>query len=174
MNFLEYIKSCESSLADDWFKWIVESYPEPSRNYFMKKENAFTNPVGYNLNQSLRILLENICNGSIESKEFEDALTMILKIRSAQSIDPWQTVNFFEYLWIRYIEESKELGNDKQILNSIPYYHKLLAKSLSKFIEIQQLIAEIQKNEIRNQYGKILERLNQRYSLLKDENNQNK
>ncbi len=174
MNFIEYIKSCESNLAEDWFKWIVESYPEPSRNYFMKKEDAFTNPVGYNLNQNLHKLLENISNGSIESKEFDDALAMILKIRTSQCTDPWQTVNFFEYLWTRYIEESKFFGNNEQILNSIPYYHKLLAKSLSKFIEIQQLIAEIQKNELRNQYGKILERLNQRYSSLKDDNNENK
>lgn len=174
MNFFEYIKSFESNLAEDWFKWIVDSYPEPSRDYFMKKEDAFTNPVGYNLHQNLHRLLENISNGVIDSKEFEDALTMILKIRSSQGIDPWEIVNFFEYLWTRYIEESKILGNNEQILDSIAFYHKLLAKSLSKFVEIQQIIAEIQKNEIRNRYGKILERLNERYLSLKDENNKNK
>lgn len=174
MNFFEYINSCKRSLSDDWFKWMVESYPEPSRNYFMKKEDAFTNPVGYNLYQSLGKLLENIGKTNIESKEFDDALTMILKIRSMQGLEPWRVVNFFEYLWERFIEASNNSENSDKMLKSMALYHKLIAKSLSKFVEIQQLIAEIQKNELRNHYGKMLEKLNQRYSFMKDENNENK
>ncbi len=172
MKFIEFIKENRSGLVDEWFKWLISHYPEPSRVYISKKEEAFTNPVGYSLYQNVGKILDGLSIGDAESKEFQESIKEIIKIRSIQGLELWLAVNIFEFLWREYLKDSDSSLNREDLLSSMDFYHRLLSICISKFVEIKETIAEIQKNEIRNRYGKILERLNERYSLLNDDNNE--
>jgi hypothetical protein len=167
MNFTEFIAKNSQVLSENWFKWMINHYPEPSKKYLLKIDQPFTNPVGYNIYTNLNKLMELLSKNEIDSKEFDEALEEILKIRTVQGIDHWQAINIFEYLWDKFIEEAPKISTIEEIVNSVDYYQALLSKSLNIFVEIKEKIAEIQKNEIRNRYGNILERLNEKYSYTK-------
>ncbi|MCX7908652.1 MAG: RsbRD N-terminal domain-containing protein [Ignavibacteria bacterium] len=172
MNFVEFVRENKASLLQGWFEWILSNYPEPSRKYILNKDAPFTNPIGYNVYNCLLKILETIHEANFSSLEFERAIEGILKIRTLEGLDPWTSVNIFEYLWKRYCEQSINCSDINDVIQSFDFYEKLVAVSLKKYVEIKERIAEIQKNEIRNRYGKILDRLNEKYSLLKDETNE--
>lgn len=170
MKFIDFIKTNRSDLCDLWFKWMLQNYPEPSLKFLSKKDEPFTNPIGYNIYQGINKILDLIINSSIDTQEFEIELESILKIRSLQGLNHWDTINFFELLWNEYSKNLDDKIKPNEVFDDFEFYIKLISKSLSKYIEIKEVVAEIQKNEIRNRYGRILDRLNEKFKYL-DENN---
>ncbi|MGB9852626.1 MAG: RsbRD N-terminal domain-containing protein [Candidatus Kapaibacteriota bacterium] len=170
MEFVEFIRKNRSRLVDEWFEWMIQHYPEPSRKYLLKREEAFTNPVGYNIFKNIEKLLQFIGNGEHLSSDFENSIGEIIKIRSIQGLESWFALNIFDFLWQRYAENLDGKTEARDLLESIGYYHRLVSICVRKYVEIKEMIAEIQKNEMKNRYGKILERLNEKYLLIKDRN----
>lgn len=168
VKFVDFVKENRLALGDEWFKWMISFYPEPSRRYLLKKDEPFTNPVGYNIFQYLNKILELFDKKDLKCEEFETTIGEIIKIRTLQDIDTWLAVNIFEFLWQKYIQNIGSSSDLSDILESLTFYHELIAICLRKFIETKDKIAEIQKNEIRNRYGKILDRLNEKYAYIKD------
>lgn len=170
MKFIDFILKNRSNLNDEWFEWMLQTYPEPSRKFLVQKEEPFTNPVGYNIYQGINKIFDLIANNSIDTLEFENTLEDILKIRTLQGLEHWNALNIFEFLWNKYLEDSSNFERLADFIESLHLYHKLISKSLERYIYIKEKIAEIQKDEIRNRYGKILDRLNEKYKFVEGEN----
>lgn len=164
MTSLEYLKNNKQSLLTEWFEWLINAYPEASKKYFRNTNQQFTNPVGYSLYHNLNLVFDCLINRDFNTNKLQDALEEIIKIRLTQQSPSLKEINIFEFIWDKIISNlpphltKEEIVATIELLNSFNY---IIFEIYSK---IQIRIVEIQKDEIRNRYGKIIERLNKRYS----------
>jgi len=166
MNFKDFIGKNKERLLEEWFLWLVDHYPEPSKKFISQKDKPFTNPVGYNLFQNLKKLLFTISSGEIESQEFNSSLEEILKIRAVQDLSYWRSANIFRFLWDNFNVNLPEDKNIESYKADVEYYLRISEKAFETFISIREKIAQIQREEIRNLYGKFFDRLNEKYNLM--------
>lgn len=166
MNFKDFLNENKENLLEEWFLWLIDHYPEPSKKFISKKEEPFTNPVGYNFYQNLGKLFSLLCSNEIDCTEFNDSLEDILKIRAVQDLSYWQSANIFRFLWDKF---NNSLPTDTKVESyrtDVDYYMTISEKAFESFINIREKIAQIQREEIRNRYGKFLEKLNEKYKLM--------
>jgi hypothetical protein len=113
-DFMEELKDKRSKLLETWLSLVLES-EETGR--FAKKLNMdpFTNPVHWNLRESLETLLTVLFSGenkeylnkysdkhlnkknesvSAEEKKLRQALDDVLRLRAVQSVKPGQAIAF--------------------------------------------------------------------------------
>lgn len=178
MWLIEKIKSDKNSIFENWFEKLVSSYPKASFHYFIKHENLFTNPIGYNLYANLKVLLDCFLKNDFLSVEFTTSLEDILKLRYLLDISNYERANIFQPLKLYILNSFEDSLNKKDIYELNEYFKNFEECSFNKYVDIQNLIFEIQKNEIQNRYGKILNRINQRnqnqYEKIKKITNNNK
>lgn len=160
---IEKLRSDKNNTVEIWFEKLVASFPEASFHYFIKHENRFTNPMGYNLYSNLKILLDCFFQNDFSSEEFTTSLEDILKLRYLQNISHYERSNIFQPLKLYILNCFEDSLDKKDILELFEYFKNFEECSFNKYVEIQNLIFEIQKDEFKNRYGKILDRINQRY-----------
>ncbi len=164
MTSVEYLKNNKQSLLNEWFEWIISVYPESSRKYFNDVSQQFTNPVGYSLFNNISLIFDCLVNQNFDSIGFRNALEEVLKIRLVQQPASLKEVNIFEFIWEKLVSnlqpnlDKKEISLTIELINSCNY---ILFEIYS---DIHKRIIEIQRDEIKHRYGKIVERLNERYS----------
>ncbi|MGQ9819479.1 MAG: hypothetical protein ACUVQ1_06090 [Candidatus Kapaibacteriales bacterium] len=163
MWLIEKIMSEKDRIIEIWFEKLVSTYPKASFNYFIKYENQFTNPVGYNLFTNLKVLMDCFLKNDFLSEKFTKSLEDILKLRYSQSNSHYESANIFQPLKLHLLNQFENSLSKNEIVELFEYFKNYEEISFNKYFEIQNLIFEIQKEEIKNRYGKILERINQRY-----------
>lgn len=72
----------------------MQAYPEESRNYFKRVNSDFTNPVGANLYNSLKELLQTLISDAPDADIVNENVHMILRIKAVQEVLPSQAVSF--------------------------------------------------------------------------------
>ncbi len=168
MNFSEFIKKNKEEIKKEWFESLIEHYPEPSKKYISQIDKPFTNPVGYTLFTNLENLLSLIVKEDFESQHFQNSLEEIMKIRAVQDLSYWQSANIFQFLWQKYNTITENHDGIDSYRKDVEIYLKMSEKAFEIFIQIRENIARIQRNEIRNRYGKFLEKLNEKYKLMEN------
>lgn len=166
MNFKEYIETNKEEIKKEWFEWLIAHYPESSKKYLLQIDKPFTNPVGYTLYKNLENLVILIAKEDFESHQFQNSLEEILKIRAVQNLSYWQSANIFQFLWQKYNNTKENLDGIESYRKDVEFYLKMSEKAFEIFIQIRENIARIQRDEIRNRYGKFLDKLNERYKLM--------
>ncbi len=93
MKLSSLLSERQASLAERWRQRLFESYA-PSAAVFLKKENnPFDNPVGHQLTEGLRRLLEAIVQ-EMDRDRILAALDEVIRIRALQNIAPSQAMAF--------------------------------------------------------------------------------
>lgn len=163
MRLAEKIFSEKETILESWFNMLLSAFPESSLQYLRKKSNQFTNPLGYNLFISLQTLLNSFLANDYESENFIKSLEEVIKLRSTQELSHFERANIYKQLKLILINKFANSIDKKDLIELFEYFLKFEEAAFNKYIEIQNLKFEIQKEEIRNRYGKILDRINQRY-----------
>lgn len=164
MTSLEYLKNNKQLLLNEWFEWLINTYPETSKKYFRNTNQQFTNPIGYSLYHNLNSVFDSLINQDFNSNKFRNALEEIIKIRILQQPSNLKEINIFEFLWNKIISTLPPHLAKEDIVATIELFNSFNYIFFEIYSKIQTRIVEIQKDEIRNRYGKIIERLNKRYS----------
>ncbi len=164
MTSLEYLKNNKQSLLSEWFEWLIDTYPEASKKYFRNANQQFTNPIGYSLHHNLNAIFDCLINQDFNSNEFRNTLEEIIKIRLTQQPSNLKEINIFEFLWSKIISNLPPYVAKEDITATIELFNSFNYIIFEIYSKIRTRIVEIQKDEIRNRYGKIVERLNKRYS----------
>lgn len=164
MTSVEYLKNNKQSLLNEWFEWLIDTYPEASKKYFRNTNQQFTNPVGYSLYHNLNSVFDCLIRQDFNSNEFRNALEEIIKIRFIQQSSSLKEINIFEFIWDKIISNLPPHSAKEDIVATIELFNSFNYILFEIYSKIRARIVEIQKDEIRNRYGKIIERLNNRYS----------
>lgn len=164
MTSLEYLKNNKQPLLSEWFEWLINTYPEASKKYFSNTNEQFANPIGYSLYHNLNSVFDCLINQDFNSNKLQNALEEILKIRFTQQPSNFKEINIFEFLWGKIISNLPQYSTKEEMVATLELFKSINYTIFEIYSKIQVRIVEIQKNEIRNRYGKIIERLNERYS----------
>lgn len=163
MRLIEKIESNSEFILELWFEKLISVFPETSLKYIRKHNEQFTNPIGFNLFNNLQVLLDCFLKNDNKSDNFLTSLEEVIKLRLIQDISPFEKANIYKPLREIILNKFSPALNKEELIEIYDYFQKFEETSFNKYLEIQELIFDIKKEEIRNRYGKILDRINKRY-----------
>src|SRR5208282_6522421 len=85
--------SARSPILERWIAETIQSYPSAAVLFLSSQDDAFRNPVGHTLRQSLTCLFEQL-QGSMDTSHAVPALDAIIRIRAVQDLTASQAVGF--------------------------------------------------------------------------------
>jgi RsbRD-like negative regulator of sigma factor len=166
MNLDNLTKSHTKEIIDEWFRSIIETYPDEAVKYFLKDSNKFGNPVGYNISVEINIVFEQLI-------EFEDndkllkAIENLMRIRAVQDMQAAQAAGIFTPLK-KVMQKILEVDSGKNVQEYIEMCSRIdYATSLAfnSYVAMVRKIYEIKSNEIKNVFGKAVDRVNRKYGF---------
>lgn len=81
------------TILEQWFAQAIESYPRLTAQFLAAERDAFRNPVGHTLRESMAVLLQELL-GDMKASRISSALDGIVRIRAVQDFTPSQAVGF--------------------------------------------------------------------------------
>jgi len=93
MSLKDQLQENRSTIINQWFEAVVETYHEETRGPLRKQNAPFTNPVGFNTAQGLEGLFDGLLKGMMptETSRFLDA---IVRVRAVQDFAPSEAIRF--------------------------------------------------------------------------------
>ncbi len=76
-----------------WFDLVMKTYPEDTAKFFIRKKDAFANPVGSTVYQGLKALLQELVGG-MDHQTLKSFLDPIVRIRAVQGFSPSDALSF--------------------------------------------------------------------------------
>lgn len=152
----------KEKLFGRWLEYLINTYPKESHKFFVQVEKQFTNPIGYTMQTELDKIYDVMAdNCNIE--DIKEPLGNIIRVRAVQDFPPSLALDF--------IPEMKEILSKESINDAkyIDFLDNMLLISFDLFMASREKLYEIKANEVRNRFGRVVDRLNQRY----DERNEN-
>lgn len=154
MSLKEQLRQKKQELAEAWFAQMLESYPEETRQYFKKTGSSFTNPVGYNLRQSLGNILDELLKDSPDGNRINDELQMILRIKAVQEVLPSQAVSFVPALkqTVERYCKVKDLVEQSSLSELLDFYSEIDTVGLyayDLYVESKILIYDLRLTQIK-------------------------
>ena len=101
MNFEKFLKSKKKDILQKWFEATINTYPEETAKILNRSKNKFDNPVGVATYESLKSVIDMLCQnmGETDNKDLneeliEQALDSVIRIRAVQNFSASQAVGF--------------------------------------------------------------------------------
>lgn len=123
-------QSMHSKIAAMWFDAVLASYPNDKNKFLATKDDLFMNPVGVNIRDSIKILLNEILDPKPDYEKISGLLDPIMRIAAVQEFGPGKACAFIFSLKEILRRELKE--------GSPEFYEEL--DSLSKKLDMAALI----------------------------------
>ncbi len=161
MDYIEKMKQKRSSLASDWLRRTLATYPADARAFFSKVNDRFTNPVGSRLAEGIASLVDLILSDA-DSKELCEALDPLMQLRAIQDFTPARAVSF-----IFSFKESleKESGGDINSPDAVPAIRELNRRvdqlalfAFDIYTKYKQKTYEIRVDEIKRSMAGLMRR----------------
>jgi hypothetical protein len=163
MRLKEIIYADKDRVIEKWHKLIMESYPEESRKLYGASNMQFSNPVGYQINESLFAIFE--CIFFSDNKLIaEKALSEIIRIRAIQSIGPAEALAFLpglKNIIYGYVSGKKDLFDEYFLIcNEID---KLTLDAFDLYTADREKLYSLRDEEIKKSAYVLIEKVNKKY-----------
>lgn len=147
----------------EWFRLILETYPDETAQFLKKEKDPFANPVGSKIWDGIDGLFEELLK-EINPLKVSSFLDDIIRVRAVQDFTPSQAVTFI-FLFKKVIREElrNELG-DKGFLDELfrleSRIDELALIAFDVYSKCREMIFEVRTNEVKNRYFRLLQRAN--------------
>ena len=139
--------SARSPILERWIAETIQSYPSAAVLFLSSQDDAFRNPVGHTLRQSLTCLFEQL-QGSMDTSHAVPALDAIIRIRAVQDLTASQAVGFVFLLKPIVRELAPE--HDQLLLGE--RVDQLALMAFDSYMRCREQLAEIRLSESRRSF----------------------
>lgn len=158
MNFDGILAENRSTIIKKWQEAIIRTYPKETQKFLKKEKSRFANPVGLIITKDVEILFDELVKGKDTEKIFS-SLDKIIRIRAVQDFKPSHAVGFVLQLKSILRETLGEGAfSEFHLLEDRIDAAALLAFDV--YSQCRQQLYDIRVKEIRNEYGRLLEKAN--------------
>lgn len=168
MNKEKFLSENKETIIDEWFKFIINSYPNESGKFLIKKTEKITNPIGYMIAKGIEDVFDGLFIEKSELK-VEAGLDELIKLRAVQEFSASQAIGFIFQLKsiVRMIcKKTKSDVKDSVLLEVDSIVDDLILKAFDMFMSTRERLYEIKSNEVKLRTSKMIERLNNKYEYL--------
>lgn len=162
MRIEDILEKKKSDILKDWFKAVIETYPQDTAHFLKNQKDPFSNPVGSNILSGLTALLDSLINPA-DTPDADDFLDKIIRIRAVQTMfSPSQAVKFiFDLKNIIRTALSKEF-KDTDLVQRFPAFEEKIdllgLKAFDVFVGCRENIYEIKANQEKSKVFRAFER----------------
>ena len=135
-----------------WFDLVMKSYPEDTAKFFIRKKDAFANPVGSTVYRGLKDLLQELV-GSMDHQTLKSFLDPIVRIRAVQGFSPSDSLSFIfslktiiRDLFAEKIKNNPDFARD--LLAFETHIDTLCLISFDLYNACREKIYELKANEV--------------------------
>ena len=158
MSLDSILSENRSTIIKKWQEAIIQTYPKETQKFLKKGNSQFANPVGSIITKDVEVLFDELVKGEDSEKIFT-SLDKIIRIRAVQDFKPSHAVGFVLQLKSILRETLGEGAfSELNLLEDRIDAAALLAFDV--YSQCRQKIYDIRVNEIKNEYGRLLERAN--------------
>ncbi|WP_141266962.1 RsbRD N-terminal domain-containing protein [Thermodesulfovibrio sp. Kuro-1] len=159
MPIKDLLSKKRKAIVNKSFELTIATYPEESQGFLKDSSRQFTNPIGYNLYQSIEQIVEKIINEEpIES--FLSPLEEIIKIRAVQDFTPSQAVGFIFLIKKAFQDELEKEIEPFQILDFLSRIDSLSLIAFDIFMKYREKIYDLKSKELIDRTWWILKKWN--------------
>ena len=158
MNLDSILSENRSTLIKKWQEAIIQTYPKETQKFLTREKSQFANPVGLIITKDVEILFDELVKGEDTEKIFS-SLDKIIRIRAVQDFKPSHAVGFVLQLK-SILRETLEEGNSAEMHLLEDRIDAAALLAFDVYSQCRQQLNDIRVNEIRNEYGRLLERAN--------------
>ncbi len=92
-SIVELLKLRKRAIVQKWIDKVLETYPEDGAIFFRSKPHSFTNPVGHRIFSGIEGLFSELVTEEF-SKDAEDFLDQVIRVRAVQDFTPGDALAF--------------------------------------------------------------------------------
>jgi RsbT co-antagonist protein rsbRD N-terminal domain len=143
----------KEKILGTWFKMIVDTYPEETGKFLIRKKNRFDNPIGFSLNKELEAIFDELI-GKQRKQVFQDSIEEIVKFRVVQEFSPSRAIGFFLFLKTATRNALKTSLNKPGIFKELLEYESMIdtltLMAFEEFVGCTLKIREIRERQQQN------------------------
>ncbi|OQY42329.1 MAG: hypothetical protein B6240_14090 [Desulfobacteraceae bacterium 4572_87] len=158
MNLESILSENRSTLIKKWQEAIIRTYPNETQKFLKREKSQFANPVGSIISKDVEILFDELVKGEDTEKIFS-SLDKIIRIRAVQDFKPSHAVGFVLQLK-SILRETLEEGSSAEMRLLADRIDAAALLAFDVYSQCRQQLYDIRVKEIRNEYGRLLERAN--------------
>ena len=158
MNLESILSENRSTLIKKWQEAIIRTYPNETQKFLKREKSQFANPVGSIISKDVEILFDELVKGEDTEKIFS-SLDKIIRIRAVQDFKPSHAVGFVLQLK-SILRETLEEGSSAEMRLLEDRIDAAALLAFDVYSQCRQQLYDIRVKEIRNEYGRLLERAN--------------
>ena len=170
MKIKDLLLENQTKLTDKWFKAIIDTYPAESDKLFIDIKDKFANPVGNAFREALPVIFESIV-GSAGDEETQKALAAVIRIRAVQDYTPAEAVSYLfilkDVLRSELIDKTESKKDLKAYLEIESNIDQAACITFGLYMEMKEKIFELKANQVKNTFGKMVDKLNAKYDKYK-------
>jgi len=160
----ELLKEKRPIILKGWFRSILESYPADGAKKFENVADRFNNPVGSSISQAIEIIYEELM-GNMDMERLDEAMDVIIRIRSVQDFRPSQAIAF-PHLLKKIIHDNLygEIVEKKLTDNLFEFENRIDRMTMMAFDKYMQCREQIFDLKLKQKEGMFtpVERINRR------------
>lgn len=158
MDLDNFLSENRSTIIKKWQEAIIKTYPKETQKFLKREKSQFANPVGLIITKDVEVLFDELVKGKDAEKIFS-SLDKIIRVRAVQDFKPSHAVGFV--LQLKSIV--RETLGEGDLHGLHPFEERVDATALLAFdiySQCRQQLYDIRVREVRNEYGRLLERAN--------------
>jgi hypothetical protein len=164
MKLTKILSEKRTSIINQWFDQIIETYPPDTSKFLKKQKNRFANPVGATISEGMEGLLDVIFQHELDADKASPFLDSIIRIRAVQDFTPSQALAFVfllkEIIRISTENEVREHRLFDELTEIEKRIDALALKAFDIYMQCREKIYEIKANEAKNMTFRLLQRAN--------------
>lgn len=157
-----FLAENKETLLTRWFHLVLEAYPKETAKHFKNLNSQFANPVGYNINEGLGIIYDELLQEKVNEDNLYKALDKILRIMAVQDVSPSQAL-LFMYKLKTVVREFVNKGTGKMVEDLLAYEDKIdqaVLLGFNIYLNCRETIYKMRLHEVKTRCD-MLERINQ-------------
>jgi len=174
---LNRVKSKRKEILEAWFVRIIETYPDDSHNFFLKKKNQFANPVGTTIEREIAVLFDQL-TGEMDDTEIARSLGEIARIRAVQDFEPSRAMGFILELRAVIREAIKEELRGPAALDDLFEFEQRLDTlalcAFDNYMDSRERLHQIRNREIKARSQEMVARIYRDGAERSDNDNEEK
>lgn len=147
-----------SAIIKKWREAVIHSYPKETRKFLKKEKSQFSNPVGLIITKDIEILFDELVKGE-DTEKIYNSLDKIIRVRAVQDFKPSHAVAFVLQLKT-IVREVLGKGSSAELSDLEDRIDATALLAFDVYSQCRQQIYDIRVNEVRNEFGRLLQRAN--------------
>lgn len=160
MSLESFLLKQKKAVWQEWFDFLVATYPPETTRMLKKESNQFANPVGHTFHSAIGEVLDQFL-GENDPGKLAPLLDKIIRIRAVQDFPPSRALAFIYFLK-RIAREmlSTELEEGripwKEVLEFEAKVDELALLAFDVYVRCRENLFDIKVNEIKNRTQRLL------------------